>query len=207
MNLCTSVLSGLHVRGTTAVLCIPTCEEVKGTVRSSSARQFEVCRSEGHLATQSGGGFPVSSPACSPTSSSRRSSSWASCTTPSPTYAGKATSLSARYPRQSGGRYACCSLDPTWTLAVPSFVTSKVWPRLCSMFVVFRRVRSAGSPPGFEVTFVTIVRALRWCSVDLHRPFSSLTMGSVWRASNDDVTVCIDKSVGWRHTGIGEGLR
>ena len=172
LNLCTLALSGLHVRCAAVVLCVPTREEVKGTGRSISARHFEVCRSEGHLVTQSGGGILVSSPACSPTSSSRRSSAFDKLRNTISTYAGTATSLSARYPRQSGGRYACCSLDPTWTLALPSFVTSTVWPRLCSMFVVFRRVRSVGSPPGFKVTFVTIVRALRWSSVDLHRPFS-----------------------------------
>ena len=39
-------LPGLHVRCATVVLCVPTCEKVKGTGRSSSARHVEVCRSE-----------------------------------------------------------------------------------------------------------------------------------------------------------------
>ena len=112
------------------VLCVPTGEEVTATGRSISARHSKMCRSEGYLATQSGGGIPVSSPACSPTSSLRRSSAWTSCTTPSSTHAGTATSLHARYLRQARGRYACCCPLPTWTLAGSSFVTTTEWLRV-----------------------------------------------------------------------------
>ena len=113
-------LSRPHVRCAAVVLCIPTHEEVKGAVRSSSARHSKVCRSERHLATPSGGGFqPLHHDGAQHLTSSAA---------PSSTHAGTATSLVAPYLRQSGGRCACCCPLPTWTLAVSSFVTSTVWP-------------------------------------------------------------------------------
>ena len=118
-NLCTWIC---HVRCAAVVLCIPTHEEVKGAVRSSSARHSKVCRSERHLATPSGGGFqPLHHDGAQHLTSS---------TAPSSTDAGTATSLVARYLRQSGGRYACCCPLPTWTLAISSFVTTTVLLRV-----------------------------------------------------------------------------
>ena len=103
-------------------LSAPTSDEVKGTGRPRQCTALQgVCGSEGYLAMQGGGGIPVSSPACSPTSSSRRSSSWTSCTTPS-THAGTATSLSTCHPRPPRCPYACCCLFLTWTLAISFLV-------------------------------------------------------------------------------------